>query len=209
LSKPKNAVEAVDPTRFFMVEGGGANKDNSLPVHADHYIWYNDNVTLYPALAYGPNPAGGGRGRWVWDQKRPRFNAEDYYINGFHPAFSYFAGDEAFLGQQSTRRGATIAGKMLAEGYRWSHFGAFQLFAGPNNWTDAIYNSFSPRAVFTRQWDWTFGSGQKVKRTFGIFNDTYTNDPLTFTRVLVINGKTVWTKTTTHNVAAGTDQKFR
>ena len=39
-----------------------------------------------------------------------------------------------------------------------------------------------PRAVFVRQWDWTFGSGQKVKRTFGVFNDTQYPDPITFTR---------------------------
>ena len=31
----------------------------------------------------------------------------------------------------------------------------------------------APRAVFCRQWDWTFGSGQTVDRTFGIFNDTH------------------------------------
>ncbi len=61
---------------------------------------------------------------------------------------------------------------------------------------------------FVRQWNWTFGSAENVVRTFGVFNDTHHPDPITFTRVLTLDGKEVYRKTSTHNVTPGTAEKF-
>ncbi|MEN6578097.1 MAG: hypothetical protein ABFD90_17265, partial [Phycisphaerales bacterium] len=66
----------------------------------------------------------------------------------------------------------------------------------------------SPRAVLVRQWDWTFASGAKIARTFGIFNDTQYADPITFTRVLTVDGKEVYRKASQHSVKPGTAEKF-
>jgi hypothetical protein len=65
-----------------------------------------------------------------------------------------------------------------------------------------------PRAAFVREYDWTFGSGQKVNRTFGIFNDTQYAEPITFTRTLMVGGKQVSIKTSTHNIAPGGEEKL-
>ena len=42
-----DAVRAADPTRLTMTDGGGANKDNSMPVHGNHYV-YTNSPADYP-----------------------------------------------------------------------------------------------------------------------------------------------------------------
>ena len=206
-----DAVMAADPTRPVMNDGGGAHKNNQMPVAGDHYVTgpYHE----YPALAYDPNTKGGGRGRWEWDQKRPRFIGEDFYITGNNPEFAYFGGEEAFQGKIATRPAASLMARMLMEGYRWANQCAWHFWMGQND-APGQYASYAPRAVFCRQWDWTFGSGQKVKRTFGIFNDTRFDDPISFTWSLTLGGKPVGAgprarpSTTVHKLAAGACEKF-
>ena len=201
-----DAVHAVDPTRFTMTDGGGATKANTMPVHGDHYPFAD--YPRYPALAYEANPTGGGRGRWAWDQQRPRFIGEDFYANGINPAdYSYFGGEETFLGKAQARPAAGLIYRMLTEGYRWAGYDAWQFWLGQDEARDQ-YLSNAPRAVFCREWDWTFGSGQVVKRTLAIFNDTRFGDPITFTWRLSFAGKTVASSTTTHHVAPGTHEEF-
>ncbi len=170
------AVMAADPTRPVMVDGGGATRAQTLPVHGDHYVV--GPATQYPDLAYEANPKGGGRGRWEWDQKRPRFLGEDFYMTGNHPEVSCFEGESAFAGKP--RRGVALWYRMLQEGYRWAGYGAWHFWLGQHDTDQSQYLACSPRAVFCRQWDWTFGSGQTVRRTFGVFNDTRHADPITF-----------------------------
>jgi glycosyl hydrolase family 2 len=202
-----DAVRAVDPTRLTMVDGGGAGKDQLLPVHGDHYV-FNPSDTRYPDLAYEANPTGGGRGRWVWDQKRPRYLGEDFFATGINPAdYAMFGGEPAFQGKAQARPAAGVVYRMLTEGYRWAEYGAWHFWLGEDTATDQ-YGANAPLAVFSRQWDWTFNSGQNVKRTFGIFNDTRFSDPVSFTWTLLVGGKKTGAKTTVYRVAAGTNQKL-
>lgn len=187
-----DAVRAVDPTRLTMTDGGGANKDQSMPVHGNHYVFADERtggMPAYPALAYEANPKGGGRDRWVWDQQRPRFIGEDYFATGINPFdYAYFGGEETFQGKAQARPAAGLVTRMLTEGYRWAGYSAYHFWLGESAAKD-YWLSNAPRAVFCRQWDWTFGSGQKVKRTFGVFNDTHVQEPLTFTWTLVVAGQ--------------------
>jgi hypothetical protein len=179
VKKVSDAVRAADPTRPTMTDGGGANKDQSMPVCGNHYVF--TDFPRYPDLAYEANPAGGGRDRWTWDQKRPRFIGEDFFANGINPFdYSYFGGEETFQGKAQSHRAAGIMYRMLTEGYRWAGYGAWHFWMGQNEATDQ-YVSNSLVAVFCREWDWTFGSGQNVKRTLRIFNDTCIELPITFT----------------------------
>lgn len=207
ITKTHDAVMAVDPTRSVMIDGGGATKANTLGVHGDHYVATLD--TRYPDLAYEPFIEGGGRGRWKWDQKRPRFIGEDWYANGINPAdYAMWGGEVAFQGKAATRDAVALIYRILNEGYRWGgHYAAWHFWLGSEG-GPAQWGANDPRAVFVRQWDWTFGSKQSVKRTFGVFNDTQYPDPMTFTRRLTIDGKEVYAKTTTHRVAPGTAEKF-
>ena len=97
--------------------------------------------------------------------------------------------------------------KMLTEGYRWAGQSAWHHWVGPGDMTNP-YNSQAWLAVFCRQWDWTFGSGQKIKRTFGIFNDTHDNSPVTFAYTLNVGGKPAANFHAEYTVPAGTDKKF-
>lgn len=202
-----DAVMQADPTRLAMTDGGGAAKNQLYPVHGDHYVF--GDVTHYPDQAYQPNPTGGGRGRWTWDQKRPRYLGEDYYANGMNPAeFAYFGGEETFQGKASTRRAAGIIQKMLTEGYRWAEYGAFHFWLGSESAIDQ-YTAFAPLAVFCRQWDSTFGAGQSVKRSLAIFNDTFdVTGPITLKWILKVGDNEVADGTSEHTVAPGMSKKL-
>ncbi len=199
-----NAVLALDPTRPTMVDGGGATKAQTLPVHGDHYVVGKPQE--YPDLAYQANPKGGGRGRWEWDQQRPRFLGEDFYMTGNHPEVSYFEGESAFAGKPV--RGVAIWERILHEGYRWAGYGAWHFWLGQNDTDRTQYIAMSPRAVFCRQWDWTFESGHQAQRTFGIFNDSRFEDPITFRWALSFDGKQVAGREQEYAIAPGESLKF-
>ena len=69
---------------------------------------------------------------------------------------------------------------MMAEGYRWHGVAGFQFWFGPKR-ADLHYNSFQPVCVLCREWNNTFGAGEKVKRTLKVFNDTRYDDPIELT----------------------------
>ncbi|MEN6338348.1 MAG: glycoside hydrolase family 2 TIM barrel-domain containing protein, partial [Phycisphaerales bacterium] len=207
IARCHDAVMAADPTRSVMTDGGGAMKNNTLGVHGDHYVATLD--VRYPDLAYEPFVEGGGRGRWKWDMARPRYIGEDFFATGINPAdYAMWGGEVAFQGKAATREAVATCYRMLQEGYRWGDYYAGWHFwlGGEGGERSRIANA--PRAVFVRQWDWTFGSGQNVVRTFGVFNDTQYADTITFTRRLTIDGKEVYRKTSRHEVRPGAPEKF-
>lgn len=207
IAKCHDAVLAADPTRSVMTDGGGAMKNNTLGVHGDHYVATLD--VRYPDLAYEPFVEGGGRGRWKWDMTRPRYIGEDFYATGINPAdYAMWGGEAAFLGKVATKDAVATCYRMLQEGYRWGGF-----YAGWHFWLGSDGGERSrvanaPRAVLVRQWDWTFASEAKVTRTFGVFNDTQYADPIAFTRVLTVDGREVYRKSSQHEVKPGAAEKF-
>ena len=54
---------------------------------------------------------------------------------------------------------------------------------------DLHYNSFQPVCVLCREWNSTFGGGEKVKRTLKVFNDTRYDDPVEMTWTFTVAGK--------------------
>lgn len=209
VAKVSDAVLAVDPTRPTMIDGGGALKSNSMPVYGDHYVFGSGGgLNAYPDLAYQPNVKAGGRGTTEWDRKKPRYIGEDVFAAGHDTKYSYFGGEAVFIGQQAAKPGVGKAMNVLLQGYRWAEYGAVQ-FWQTQNVASGQYLSYAPMAVFMRQWDTTFGSGEPAKRTFGIFNDTFhTREPIAFSRTLMLGGKKIWSKTTSHTVLPGQNLKF-
>ncbi|MGO8700813.1 MAG: glycoside hydrolase family 2 TIM barrel-domain containing protein [Limisphaerales bacterium] len=207
ITKTHDAVMAADPTRSAMIDGGGATLKNTLGVHGSHYVATLDG--RYPDLAYEPFVEGGGRGRWKWDRQRPRFIGEEFYASGINPAdYAMWGGEIAFQGKAATREAIATCYRMLTEGYRWGGYNAaWQLWLGGEG-GPRERGANDPRAVLVRQWDWTFGSSQKVKRTFGIFNDSEYPEAITFNRRLTVQGKEDYQNTSIHNVAPGTAVKF-
>ncbi len=208
IAKISDAVMNVDPTRLVMIDGGGATKFQNLPIHGNHYV-FDAKDTRYPNLAYEKNPNGGSRGRWIWDEKRPRFIGEDFFATGINPAdYAIWGGEASFLSKSAARPAGDWVFRMLSEGYRWSGQSAWQFWSGTGEVLDPWKTAFAWRAVFARQYDWSFASGQKVKRTWGIFNDTQFAEPLLFKRTLLLNNKVAWSQTSTHKVAPGQNEKF-
>jgi beta-galactosidase len=203
VKKTSDAVMAVDPTRPTMNDGGGAHKNNAMPVAGDHYV--TGDYWRYPALAYDANTKGGGRGRWEWDEQRPRFIGEDFFITGNNPKLAYFGGEEAFQGKASTRPAASLMARILMEGYRWAGQSAWHYWMGQND-APGQYQSYAPQAVFCRQWDWSFESGATVPRTLRIFNDTRFADPITLTSELVVDGQRLASTSTEYQLGPGSDQ---
>jgi Glycosyl hydrolases family 2/Glycosyl hydrolases family 2, TIM barrel domain/Glycosyl hydrolases family 2, sugar binding domain len=203
-----DAMQKLDPTRLVMTDGGGSGKNNEFPVHGDHYVYTNDPAA-YPDLAYTDQVDGGGRGRWRWDRNRPRYAGEDYFASGINPAdYAWIQGETAFQGKTEAQKGMALVQRMITEGYRWrGAFTAFHLWLGDEGKQFGKNIANADRAAFVRQYDWTFGSGQTVKRTVGIFNDSPDSTPLTFTWTLVA-GKSTTSGKSVHNVAPGTSEKF-
>ena len=195
---------SVDPTRPAMVDGGGAAKSQALPVHGDHYI--DGPLTKYPALAYEANATGGGRGRWTWDEKRPRFIGEDWFIAGNHPEFSTFGGEAAFGGKAGCVPAGGLLIGMLQQGYRFADYGAWHFWMNQSDADDSQYRYFAPRAALCKEWDWSFSAAQSVKRTIGLFNDTFDDGPMTFAWALNAGGKKVAGESKEYAVKPGTRQ---
>lgn len=178
-----NAVMKVDPTRPAMVDGGNALRNKSLPVYGNHYLEfpmreYPDEAYTF-AKAYRLHETQPRRSPWQIDDDKPLFLGESFFASGFTPsAFSQLSGGEAFLGWQQARHGVGLFAKMLSEGYRWHGVAAFHFWLGPDR-ADLHYNSWQPVCVLCREWNWTFGSGQNVKRTLKVFNDTRYSSPIT------------------------------
>ncbi len=199
-TKTSEAVMRADPTRPTMVDGGGATRAQTLPVHGDHYVV--GAPMSYPDLAYEANPTGGGRGWWTWDQQRPRFLGEDFFMAGNHPEVAYFEGDSAFAGKPI--RGVAIWNRILQEGYRWAGYGAWHYWLGQNDTDQSQYIAYAARAVFSRDWNWTFAAGASVPRTFAIFNDTRHADPIVFAWDLTVGDRRVANAAKEYKVAPGT-----
>ena len=203
LAKGWEVAQKADPTRPVMIDGGGATRAQTLPIHGDHYS--TKAFGNYPQLAYEANA---DQKPWTWDQKRPKFIGEELFAAGINPAYAYFGGEQVFKGKSGNRPAVGIAMQVISEGYRWYGITGCDFWQAPSDSDDSQYNSWSLRAVLVRQWDNTFGSGQTAKRTLGIFNNTRFPDPLTLSWKLTVGGKEIASKSSVHNVAPGMDEKF-
>jgi len=113
LAKAWETIRKVDPTRYMMVDGGGANRNNALPICGDHYT--TKKFWNYPKLAYEANA---NQRPWTWDQKRPKFIGEELFAAGINPAYAYFGGQDVFLGKIKSRPAVGKAMQVVSQGYR-------------------------------------------------------------------------------------------
>jgi beta-galactosidase len=98
--------------------------------------------------------------------------------------------------------------QILQQGYRWADLGAWNYWLSQTDADDSQFTYYAPRAALVKEWDWTFASGATVHRTVGLFNDSHTNDPLTFAWALNLNGTKVAGESAECTVPAGTRKKI-
>jgi beta-galactosidase len=181
----KKAIELVmklDPTRPAMIDGGDALRDRSLPIYGNHYN--ETNFREYPDEAYTMKAAfsrhkGNNWTPWPIGDDKPLFLGESFFAMGFPPAaYSAIQGGPAFLGRSSAEPGVRLFARMLAEGYRWHGIAGFHFWMSGDGPDNEHYKAFQPVCVLCREWNSTFVSGQNVKRTLKVFNDTHDASPI-------------------------------
>ena len=202
-------VEALDPTRPTMVDGGRALMDGSMPVNGCHYNDLAQNAWRdYPDAAYTQTQwfASLERGAWPMIKDRPIFHGECYYAAGIAPgSFSVIGGDRCFIGPVETYPARGLYAKMLSEGWRWSGVAAWQFWMAE---TGIAYNSWKPVAALVREWNSTFAAGAIVERTVKVFNSTRFAGPITVGWTLTVGGKQVTAGSKDFTIAPGMADTF-
>jgi beta-galactosidase len=204
------SVMKIDPTRPVMVDGGNALSDASLPVNGAHYIEFsNCNYRDFPDAAYSLDhfygPQDRGLGRAMPD--RPLFLGESFYANGTKlDDYATFGGEKCFIGMGETGPTRSLIARMLSEGNRWCGVAAWWhlVGGGPHDY----WQAWQPVAVLCRQWNWTFGCGQKVDRLLKVFNSTQYGDPITASWEFQVDGKKVAGDSQAFAIAPGETQEW-
>lgn len=183
---------ALDPTRPVIVDGGRALPDNSLPVNGCHYD--DPEWRELPDASYSMDYLQVPRFHEGWPLKpnAPVFLGEAFFAAGSPAsAYSMTGGDQAFLGRTEARTGVGLLAKMMSEGYRWQGLAAFHFWFGSGDTNGEHYVSWQPVCALVREWNWTFASSSKVKRTLKVLNDTHYADPIEMRWQFSVGGKVV------------------
>ncbi len=210
-------VMDLDPTRKIMTGGGRAGLNKFFPIYGTHYEERDAEKKLsfrdYPDEAYAYKKTWGtSRAQpWPMSHDRPVFHSEIYFADGYKPEdHAAIGGEQAFLGRAGTFDGADKFGKILSEGARWQGIAANHYWMSKSTvgaWgkpvEQTMYNAWNDYAMLCRQWNWSFGSGEKVTRDLRIFNDTRHDHPVTARYELVIDGETVASDEQTFEVDPG------
>ena len=213
LTKGVEHVMALDPTRPGMVDGGNCLRDESLPVNGAHYTEFmNSDFRDFPDMAYKRDhfydKDRPQRGAWRMVPDRPIMKGEVYFANGYSTErFATIGGDQCFIGTGQTMAARGLWAKMLSEGYRWAEVSSFHFWLG--NAERQYWNSWSPVAVFCKQWNWTWGSGASISRDCKVFNSTQHSDPITVQWSFDVDGQNIAKGSKEHTVAPGEAEPFQ
>ena len=205
-------VMALDPTRPAMIDGGNALRDESLPVNGAHYTeLMNCAFRDFPDAAYTREPfydkERPQRGNWRMVPGRPIMKGEVYFANGYSTEdFATIGGDQCFIGMSQTLAARGLLAKMLSEGYRWAEVASFHFWLDNSDYSH--WNSWSPVAVFCRQWNWTWGEKSAITRRLKVFNSTSNPDPIQVTWSFTVGGKALAGATRSFHIPGGEAEEF-
>ena len=139
-----------------------------------------------------------------WDRRRPLWVGETYFYSGKVSQQSWIGGDQAMAGRFAANRASVRFVNMLGRGYRWVEAAGFNLFVHTRKLPgERIKNTLAPVAVFAREYNRNFYAGKPIRRRVRIFNDTLDGSPINFERQLQIDGKTVHSEASAHQVREG------
>lgn len=194
LARMGRLVKSEDPTRPITYESDG-DPGGVTDVIGIHYPNEYPERRLWPNDAYWmeqPRYGGGGggifwKGLFLWDHKKPLYIGEYLWVPSRDPApHTIFFGDSAYIDHQTYRTlGKALAWRMQILAYR--HYDV----SGHSPWTVieqgpldernpcwvAQRDMYRPLAAFLREYDSRFFSGETIKRTVELFNDTMKDLP--------------------------------
>jgi len=209
-TQASNMILEMDPTHDATnVAGGRALLDQSLPVNGAHYE--ETDPRDYPDMAYGLGEwtATSDKQPWPMALDKPIFLSETFFASGWSLGrLAKLGGERTFLGRGEARPAVALLARMFSEGYRWQGLGGFHYWFSDNTSGAGHYTSWQPVAVFSRQWNWTFGSGETVERLLKVLNDTRHETPITASWKLVIDGRTVAHDRRTFDIKPGHGQEW-
>ncbi len=195
--------EELDPTRKSMFDGGG-DVGEFASINCQHYTWPKGET--FPKFAYDypgkKENAYAERTREIynWDKKRPLILGEVFFYGGNPNNVIWIGGPDVYRGREKADLFAAKYARICTEGARW------QEVTGICPWVECLpgaEKSFSPKAVFVREHNSCFFSGNQMSKTIRIFNDDKEDDNLTFQWQLIFDGKIIERSQKTYKVKAG------
>lgn len=198
------AGRANDPTRPYMVGGGGALKGNRLEIHCPHYP--EGPRDTYPDNAFTLAHIANHSSRWPWDRKRPMLIGECFFYAGKLEQQAWIGGDRVFRGRDEANLGAAKYTRLLVEGYRWQGVGAICPWVALSRIPGAE-KAFSSLAAFTRKRAHRLYAGQPNEILVKVFNDTFKADPVVFEWAVEAGGKRLAAATEHLTIEPGTGQE--
>ncbi|MFW6189254.1 MAG: hypothetical protein ACOC7T_02375, partial [Planctomycetota bacterium] len=207
-TRASEMILELDPTHDAVnVAGGRALMEQSLPVNGCHYE--ETDPRDYPDMAYGLEgwTETSPKQPWPMAMDKPIFLSETYFASGWSLGkLAKIGGESVFLGRGEARPAVALMARMFSEGYRWIGLGGFHYWFSDQTSGAGHYPSWQPVAVFSRQWNWTFGSADTIERTLKVFNDTRHETPITARWALVANERTIERGEKTFRIAPGKAQ---
>jgi hypothetical protein len=167
-------VRDVDLTRLILYEAGpdpGGAAD-LIGLHYPHE--YMDGHYLYPDESYWPaRPFQYAGMELRWKRDKPLYIGEwSLGLNWWRDHRSLFLGEKAYTDPEAWTTGDLAYASFEVPALR--HLGI-----SGNAWinltpqaVETFRRLYAPVAVFLREYDWHFNSGEKVRRTLYLFNDT-------------------------------------
>ncbi|MBI5941324.1 MAG: hypothetical protein HY859_12940 [Caulobacterales bacterium] len=209
----RDGIQALDPTRPVMVDGGNALTDQSMPVNGGHYTEFdNTHWRDLPDSTYSLDhlfaPGFLSRGIWSFAPARPIMNGEVFFAEGYTTdRYATVGGDRCFIGRSETTAARSLMGRIFSEGWRWAGMASwhFWLFGADTDYLPA----WQPVSVLCRQWAGSFGPDEQVRRTLKVFNNTSRSEPITAAWELTIGGKRVNGGKQDFPLAPGTEREWQ
>lgn len=211
ISDAVQSVLKLDPTRPAMIDGGNGLVSESLPVNGAHYTeFFATDWRDLPDSCYTREhwyDKGHTLKGWRMMPDKPIMQGEVYFAEGYGTdLFATIGGERCFVGIGETRAARGVLGRIFSEGWRWGEVAAWQFWMAGGDYD--YYSSWQPVAVLSRQWNTSFGPGQKVERLLKIFNNTSKADPITAAWELRVDGAKGAGASKELALPAGTDQEW-
>jgi len=202
----------IDPTRPVMIDGGNALTDPQgwkgtgpwveparemgyLPVNGGHYTedGYGVSAADFPDSFYTAEHWYEGfdaRTQTSMVRNQPIYHGEIFYGRGWSvDKLAEIGGEIVYRSDVDTYPVRSLIARMMNEGYRFNDVSsAWAIFDG--DLTPGHQIAWSPIILLAREWNWSFGGGQRVERKLRIINQTSKARSLTGTWQLIVDGQT-------------------
>jgi len=181
----RDAIKTVDPTRPLSFDDDDDYLRDGMDFITIHYPYPLGKHFLWPDSAFWyqtPMPVVFNRapGVFNWKRDRPIIVGEmaDHSYAEAPNGVSTILGDKTYFRQHTWIQAWLKGSRMIHDGARLSGV------AGTNMWMSGfrdafVYKSLEPSiCAILREYDHTFYSGEKIKRTFSLLNDSLKTEGL-------------------------------